>query len=1440
VTDKASLDALVSGGTATKVSATANSDAALATSTLAAGTYKVYAVDGTGNVSAASTATVTLQAPDSTPPSVTVSGGTVTIGQTVTAQSNEDGWLYLAPSGSTVTDKASLDGLVSGGTATKVSATANSDAALATSTLAAGNYKVYAVDGTGNVSAASSATITLQTPSTPDSTPPTVTVSGGTVTIGQTVTAQSNENGWLYLAPSGSAVTDKASLDALVSGGTATKVSATANSDAALATTTLAAGNYKVYAVDGTGNVSAASTATITLQAPDSTPPTVTVSGGTVTIGQTVTAQSNENGWLYLAPSGSAVTDKASLDGLVSGGTATKVSATANSDAALATSTLAAGTYKVYAVDGTGNVSAASTATVTLQAPDSTPPTVTVSGGTVTIGQTVTAQSNENGWLYLAPSGSAVTDKASLDGLVSGGTATKVSATANSDAALATSTLAAGNYKVYAVDGTGNVSAASSATITLQTPSTPDSTPPTVTVSGGTVTIGQTVTAQSNENGWLYLAPSGSAVTDKASLDGLVSGGTATKVSATANSDAALATTGLAAGTYKVYAVDGTGNVSAASTGTITLQTPSTPDTTPPDWAATYPKAGTITDTSANVLAKANESGRAYYVVLPNGAPAPTATQVKAGQNASGADVGSGKKGYVDLTANAEATISIPNLSASTDYDVYVVVEDSATNVQAAPTKVDIATSAAPGGNGPTITTQALPNATVATPYNATVDVSGGALPYTWSISSGALPAGLDLNTVTGAVYGTPTTAGTANFAVRVIDQDAQTATASFTLQVNNQSQSGNNMISALTLSGLSLNETVSSAVYDYTATAPFALTATTVTATIDPTAAVRVNGEEVTNGQPSRPIPLTVGPNTIWLIVTAQDGTPKTYTVTVTREADAAAAALKDLQIGFQSGDEWNTVQHDVTLPVMSTGSFPVVWTSSNPSIISTNGTVQRPSGSADASVTLTATINLPGNPVKKTFLVIVKPQAPGTVQTSQRTVDVKAGENGDTAARVDVTRAVWSTPDGDSKVADSVRLDEQKASQSVAEAVYRQEPLIRIDLTDPIASQADIFNVGVDSNALARLNSYGKELQIASPDVKVDIPQASIQALCNDGIDLYFRVVPIKRQPEVERQTELAQSNDNVRRELGVSSVQIQVLGRPMTIETNLSDRRTLVTFPLPSNLSDADVASLKVWVQHTDGTEEVKSGSILRNSQNQPSAIEIEINKFSVFTIVRATAPQNNGGGSGGGGGSQAKPVENPKITIHPYVFGYPDRTFRPEQPITRGELAALIARQLPSNADTIVVDYPDVPSTYWALDSIRKLYALKLIQGYPDGAFRPDQYVTRAELAALVTKWKKMTDTGKNTFGDVQGHWAEPAIATMAAANILHGYPDGTFQPDKAITRAEMVYLMNQLIGRKPLTGITQTSWSDVPVDHWAAGAIEAASTTYTIEKAEEQK
>ncbi|MZP44693.1 hypothetical protein GTO89_17040, partial [Heliobacterium gestii] len=130
--------------------------------------------------------------------SVTVSGGTVTIGQTVTAQSNEDGWLYLAPSGSTVTDKASLDGLVSGGTATKVSATANSDAALATSTLAAGNYKVYAVDGTGNVSAASSATITLQTP---DSTPPTVTVSGGTVTIGQTVTAQSNENGWLYLAP---------------------------------------------------------------------------------------------------------------------------------------------------------------------------------------------------------------------------------------------------------------------------------------------------------------------------------------------------------------------------------------------------------------------------------------------------------------------------------------------------------------------------------------------------------------------------------------------------------------------------------------------------------------------------------------------------------------------------------------------------------------------------------------------------------------------------------------------------------------------------------------------------------------------------------------------------------------------------------------------------------------------------------------------------------------------------------------------------------------------------------------------------------------------------------------------------------------------------------------------------------------------------------------
>ena len=116
------------------------------------------------------------------------------------------------------------------------------------------------------------------------------------------------------------------------------------------------------------------------------------------------------------------------------------------------------------------------------------------------------------------------------------------------------------------------------------------------------------------------------------------------------------------------------------------------PDVTPPDWTATWPQADPLSTTSLTVRAKTNEVGTAFYVVLPDGATAPTSAQVKAGQDSGGSPVSA--SGSLALTANTEATVSVGSLSTGTAYDVYFVAQDVVPNVQLSPVKVDASTLA--------------------------------------------------------------------------------------------------------------------------------------------------------------------------------------------------------------------------------------------------------------------------------------------------------------------------------------------------------------------------------------------------------------------------------------------------------------------------------------------------------------------------------------------------------------------------------------------------------------------------------------------------------------------------------------------------------------------------------------------------------------------------
>ena len=155
---------------------------------------------------------------------------------------------------------------------------------------------------------------------------------------------------------------------------------------------------------------------------------------------------------------------------------------------------------------------------------------------------------------------------------------------------------------------------------------------------------------------------------------------------------------------------------------------------------------------------------------------------------------------------------------------------------------------------------------------------------------------------------------------------------------------------------------------------------------------------------------------------------------------------------------------------------------------------------------------------------------------------------------------------------------------------------------------------------------------------------------------------------------------------------------------------------------------------------------------------------------------------------------------------YVIGYPDGTVHPNGQITRAEVATIFFRllrdEIRDGAFTTSNTYSDVAYGKWYNNPISTMSALGIITGYPDGTFKPNKPITRAEFAAIAARFDE-TQSGKSaTFSDVIGHWAAKEIGIAYYNDWIKGYPDGTFKPDQNITRAEAMTLINRVLERKP--------------------------------------
>lgn len=258
-----------------------------------------------------------------------------------------------------------------------------------------------------------------------------------------------------------------------------------------------------------------------------------------------------------------------------------------------------------------------------------------------------------------------------------------------------------------------------------------------------------------------------------------------------------------------------------------------------------------------------------------------------------------------------------------------------------------------------------------------------------------------------------------------------------------------------------------------------------------------------------------------------------------------------------------------------------------------------------------------------------------------------------------------------------------------------------------------------------------------------------------------------------------------------------------------------------------------TIKVVLNENANTYQVKSWQFTAGNWEYPAALNI-VNTYRTYHPSTPSKPTLNTGDH------------------YAYVMGYPDGTVRPNGSITRAEVSTILFRLLSDKTRdeyfTTESSFTDVKAGAWYNNSIATLEkAGVIVDTAKGGAFRPNEAITRAELAAMLAQFSDAKPVKGVKFSDVSaGHWAYEAIAIAAKMGWIEGYPDGTFRPDATITRAEMMTLVNRALERVPsdedhlLSKRVMLTFPDCKSGDWFYIAVQEATNSHTYERAATEK
>ena len=269
-------------------------------------------------------------------------------------------------------------------------------------------------------------------------------------------------------------------------------------------------------------------------------------------------------------------------------------------------------------------------------------------------------------------------------------------------------------------------------------------------------------------------------------------------------------------------------------------------------------------------------------------------------------------------------------------------------------------------------------------------------------------------------------------------------------------------------------------------------------------------------------------------------------------------------------------------------------------------------------------------------------------------------------------------------------------------------------------------------------------------------------------------------------------------------------------------------------------------------TDRNAVVDYIGIAKDEDNEKVRSEQEPEKDSKITFHNIyTYKRHHSSSDGGNGGG--KKEEKPTVEIKDddalglnntdhfaYIVGYGNGEVRPQNSITRAEVAAIFFRLLEDDVRdanyTRQNKFTDVSNDAWYCSAVSTLSAMGIISGYPDATFRPNASITRAEFAAIATRFDVNGDKTPASFNDIAGHWAKDEIAVAANNGWVNGYEDGSFRPQNKITRAETMSLVNRVLNRKPETAEdlleNMAKWTDnADTNAWYYLAVQEATNSH---------